>query len=156
MYIYERNLNEITEITKIWGGQRSLSFAIKWNFQCPEWVTAKELQAIWAPQKPSNNKAIAKVIGCFLQIDSKVLFLDNAFIIHWTRGNQSGVYQKPSFLLTNVHGTKSYSECYQRKKVNINPATTPFWICNSDLSEKYMVHQWHRSCGSNQPLFGWI
>lgn len=36
----------------------------------------------YGPHRNPQTQAIAKVIGCFLQIDSKVLLLDNPFINH--------------------------------------------------------------------------
>lgn len=45
---------------------------------------------------------------------------------------------------TNVHSMRKYSACYQKKKVNSNPATNPS-IYHGDLQE------WHKHCGSDWP-----
>lgn len=62
-----------------------------------------------------------------MAIDDSPQYLHN----HRTQRSWAGTYLEPS-LLPSTHGPGSYSVCYQRRKVNTNPATNPV-IYNSDM-----------------------
>ena len=54
----------------------------------------------------------------------------------------------------SVHGTWKHSVCYQRRKVNTNPATKPL-IYNGNWPVRYTDAIQHNSYGSKQLLFDW-
>lgn len=62
-----------------------------------------------------------------MAIDDSPQYIQN----HRTQRSWAGTYLEPS-LLPSTHGPGSYSVCYQRRKVNTNPATSPV-IYNSDM-----------------------
>jgi hypothetical protein len=83
----------------------------------------------WNPQ---TTQAIAKAIGGFPQADSITVLLKATpmqLIKH-------GACLELSSLWTDDHGTGKHSACYQRRNVNVNPATNPL-IYNGGLPESY-------------------
>lgn len=78
----------------------------------------RDLQPSSWPRASYRNPQRSQAIT--MAIDDSPQYLHN----HRTQRSWAGTYLEPS-PLPSIHGLGSYSVCYQRSKVNTNPATNP-------------------------------